>query len=138
MCAGGAVDPELFFAETIREQVAAARVCVGCPVRSECLAHALEQDIQHGVWGCSTARQRREQRRRTPDVRWRDIIDAGTSAGLLRQLEQLLARHELQEQRRRWEKQTRTNPTEPDGHCRKPPPVVNRSGVLTRRGGPSG
>ena len=43
--------PELFFAETPADVEAAKALCLGCPVRSECLAGALERREPWGVWG---------------------------------------------------------------------------------------
>jgi WhiB family transcriptional regulator, redox-sensing transcriptional regulator len=37
----------------------AMRVCDGCPVKSDCLEYALEQRIEHGVWGGASERERR-------------------------------------------------------------------------------
>src|SRR5690606_245316 len=42
----------------------AAAICRGCPVRSECLEHALEAPEHHGIWGGLTPRQRTMLRRR--------------------------------------------------------------------------
>jgi WhiB family redox-sensing transcriptional regulator len=43
----------------------ARQFCGGCPVRPECLEYALEQRIDHGVWGgCSERERRRILRRR--------------------------------------------------------------------------
>ena len=44
-------DPDLFFAEQPHEVEAAKAVCVGCPLRSECLAGALDRHEPYGVWG---------------------------------------------------------------------------------------
>lgn len=43
---------------------AAKAVCVGCPVRLECLEHALVRNIRHGVWGGTSERERRQFRRK--------------------------------------------------------------------------
>ena len=43
--------PELFFAETPADVELAKALCVGCPVRRECLAGALERREPWGVWG---------------------------------------------------------------------------------------
>ena len=57
-------DPELFFAEkgdwakTIRAKL----VCRRCPVIEQCLAYALENNIQFGVWGGTTVEQRKRLR----------------------------------------------------------------------------
>jgi WhiB family redox-sensing transcriptional regulator len=34
-------------------------ICNGCTVRAECLAYAVEKDVQHGVFGGLTPFQRR-------------------------------------------------------------------------------
>lgn len=41
-------------------QQARAADCTACPVRTECLDHALEQREMHGVWGGTTERERRQ------------------------------------------------------------------------------
>lgn len=38
---------------------AAKAVCAGCPVRVECLEHALEAQEEYGVWGGTTPAERR-------------------------------------------------------------------------------
>lgn len=57
-------DPELFFARGLADAKPAIRVCTRCPVRDECLDYALSHEIDHGVWGGLTERQRRAERRR--------------------------------------------------------------------------
>lgn len=42
--------------------------CKACPVRTECLSHALDQRIEFGVWGGMTERERRALLRARPDV----------------------------------------------------------------------
>ena len=37
----------------------AKRICADCPVKEPCLEYALEQRIDHGVWGGTSERQRR-------------------------------------------------------------------------------
>lgn len=44
-------DPELFFAETPADVELAKAMCVDCPVRTACLAGALERREPWGVWG---------------------------------------------------------------------------------------
>lgn len=44
-------DPELFFAELPRDVEHAKALCLDCPVRTECLASALERREPWGVWG---------------------------------------------------------------------------------------
>lgn len=44
-------DPDLWFADTPAELEQAKALCVGCPVREECLAGALARHEPWGVWG---------------------------------------------------------------------------------------
>jgi WhiB family transcriptional regulator, redox-sensing transcriptional regulator len=44
-------DPDLFFAETPEDVRRAKELCGACPIRSACLAGALERGEPHGVWG---------------------------------------------------------------------------------------
>jgi WhiB family redox-sensing transcriptional regulator len=54
----------------------AKKVCHGCPVRTECLAEALEGRIEFGVWGGLTERERRALLRRRPNVvSWRALLE---------------------------------------------------------------
>ena len=59
------------------EQRKAKLVCLGCPVRMECLAEALDNKIEFGVWGGMTERERRALLRRHPNVAsWRKMFEA--------------------------------------------------------------
>jgi RNA polymerase sigma factor (sigma-70 family) len=66
-------------------------VCTGCPVRTECLADALDNRVEFGVWGGMTERERRALLRRRPVVSsWRRLLEAARtdyerSAGTLEQ-----------------------------------------------------
>ena len=44
-------DPELFFAESPADVELAKSLCQGCPLRTACLAGALERREPWGVWG---------------------------------------------------------------------------------------
>jgi transcription factor WhiB len=59
-------DPDSFFPEPgpgISQDIAAAkRVCARCPVRSQCLAYALEHHEPEGIWGGLTPPERRRLR----------------------------------------------------------------------------
>jgi WhiB family redox-sensing transcriptional regulator len=53
----------------------AKSVCKGCPVRTECLADALDNRVEFGVWGGLTERERRALLRRRPDVTsWESML----------------------------------------------------------------
>lgn len=57
------------------EQNRAKAMCNSCTVRAECLAEALDNRIEWGVWGGMTERERRALLRQKPNVTtWRDIL----------------------------------------------------------------
>ncbi|MFJ3310654.1 WhiB family transcriptional regulator [Streptomyces sp. NPDC086549] len=71
-----AADPDELFVEGAAQGRAKA-VCTGCVVRTECLAYALDNRIEHGVWGGMTERERRALLRRRPTVvSWRTLLEA--------------------------------------------------------------
>lgn len=51
--------PALFFPSDGVGVEVAKRVCADCPVAATCLEYALENRIDHGVWGGASERQRR-------------------------------------------------------------------------------
>ncbi|SHE71691.1 WhiB family transcriptional regulator [Streptoalloteichus hindustanus] len=68
-------DPDKLFVRGA-EQRKAKLVCLACPVRTECLAEALDNRIEFGVWGGMTERERRALLRRRPDVAsWHELLD---------------------------------------------------------------
>ncbi len=71
----GSRDPdELFVTGAAQNRVKA--VCFNCPVRTECLADALDNCVEFGVWGGMTERERRALLRRRPDVAsWRKLLE---------------------------------------------------------------
>lgn len=40
----------------------AKTVCIGCPVKEECLTFALDECIDEGVWGGTSERERKRMR----------------------------------------------------------------------------
>jgi WhiB family transcriptional regulator, redox-sensing transcriptional regulator len=57
-------------------------LCDGCPVQRECLAEALDDRIEWGVWGGMTERERRHLLRTRPEVTsWRAILLQEASSG---------------------------------------------------------
>jgi WhiB family redox-sensing transcriptional regulator len=71
----GAVPDALFTSGAGQRR--AKSVCQGCIVRTECLADALDNRVEFGVWGGLTERERRALLRRRPDVTsWRDVLRA--------------------------------------------------------------
>jgi WhiB family redox-sensing transcriptional regulator len=58
----------------------AKTVCGGCAVRTECLADALDNRVEFGVWGGLTERERRALLRRRPAVHsWRVLLESAMS-----------------------------------------------------------
>jgi WhiB family redox-sensing transcriptional regulator len=57
------------------EQNKAKQVCTSCAVRTECLAEALDNQIEWGVWGGMTERERRALLRRRPAASWRKVLE---------------------------------------------------------------
>ncbi len=51
--------PEVFFPTDGVGVIVAQRICRVCPVREDCLEYALEERIDHGVWGGASERERR-------------------------------------------------------------------------------
>ncbi|HNQ07264.1 MAG TPA: WhiB family transcriptional regulator [Tetrasphaera sp.] len=69
-----------------KAQNEAKKVCRTCPVALQCLAEALDNHVEFGVWGGLTERERRALLRRRPDVTsWHDLLlgiaRGGTRAG---------------------------------------------------------
>ncbi|WP_052658976.1 WhiB family transcriptional regulator [Streptomyces sp. MNU77] len=72
-------DPDELFVEGAAQNRAKA-LCTGCPVRTECLAYALDHRIEHGIWGGMTERDRRALLRRRPLVTsWRRLLETARS-----------------------------------------------------------
>jgi WhiB family transcriptional regulator, redox-sensing transcriptional regulator len=67
-------DPDELFV-TGAAQKRAAVICRQCPVVMQCLADALDNQIEFGVWGGMTERQRRKLIRQHPEVTsWSDYF----------------------------------------------------------------
>lgn len=69
-------DPDELFVQGAAQN-RAKMICMGCDVRTECLADALDNNVEFGVWGGMTERERRALLRRRPDVTsWKRILTA--------------------------------------------------------------
>nr|WP_244328424.1 WhiB family transcriptional regulator [Yimella sp. cx-51] len=74
--------PDDLFAKGAAQQTA-KQICQRCPVVAECLADALDNRTEYGVWGGMTERERRALLRRRPDVRsWEQIFRAARADGI--------------------------------------------------------
>ena len=58
-------DPDELFVQGAAQN-RAKLICMGCQVRTECLADALDNRVEFGVWGGMTERERRALLRRRP------------------------------------------------------------------------
>ena len=68
-------DPDTLFVQGAAQN-RVKTVCMSCPVRTECLADALDNRIEFGVWGGMTERERRALLRRRPNVvSWRRLLE---------------------------------------------------------------
>lgn len=67
-------DPDELFVASQADNRSKA-VCTGCPVRTECLADALDNRVEYGVWGGMTERERHALLLRRPSVAsWRRLL----------------------------------------------------------------
>jgi len=70
-----ASDPDSLFVQGAAQN-RAKTICLGCHVRTECLADALDNRVEFGVWGGMTERERRALLRRRPNVTsWRNLLN---------------------------------------------------------------
>ena len=75
-------NPDDLFVQGAAQNRAKA-VCAGCPVKSECLADALDNRVEFGVWGGMTERERRALLRRRPDITsWRTLLESARAEAL--------------------------------------------------------
>lgn len=81
-------DPDELFVQGAAQNRAKA-VCTGCPVRTECLADALDNRVAFGIWGGLSEHERGALLRRRPSVTsWRKLLETARteyerSTGLL-------------------------------------------------------
>jgi WhiB family transcriptional regulator, redox-sensing transcriptional regulator len=61
------INPDELFVRGAAQRKATL-ICRHCPVIAECLADALDNQMEFGVWGGQTARQRRALLKQHPDV----------------------------------------------------------------------
>jgi hypothetical protein len=77
-------DPELFFPEPAEPAHEALAICAACPVRSDCLDHALRTPEMFGVWGGTTQREREElirTLRKAEKIAATRVVPAARAAG---------------------------------------------------------
>lgn len=75
------IDPDALFVRGAAQN-RAKLLCHGCPVRAECLADALDNRVEFGVWGGMTERERRSLLRKHPEVtRWAPVLEEARREG---------------------------------------------------------
>lgn len=81
------VDPETFFPAPSEPADTAVELCRSCPVQGSCLAWALNAGDLHGVWGGTTARERRAMavvwrgvRQHQPTAHQPELVGAAAAA----------------------------------------------------------
>ena len=62
-----AADPDELFVRGAAQRKAAV-ICRHCPVMQQCAADALDNQVEYGIWGGLTERQRRALLKEHPDV----------------------------------------------------------------------
>jgi hypothetical protein len=80
-------DPTLWDDENADDTAVAKRICATCPLITDCLQHALDND-EHGIWGGSNEKERRAMQHRAAH-RTRPAV-CGTDSGYYRHLRTLL------------------------------------------------
>ncbi|MBV9207459.1 MAG: WhiB family transcriptional regulator [Actinobacteria bacterium] len=84
-------DPDELFVQGAAQN-RAKLICRGCPVRTECLADALDNGIEFGVWGGMTERERRALLRRRPEVTsWRELLERARDEYERQSIDELVA-----------------------------------------------
>jgi WhiB family redox-sensing transcriptional regulator len=68
-------DADLWFSVGAVQHKEAKRICRRCPVRFECLTYAMDEPVDHGIWGGLTERERRRYRRKAGVAGWRALVD---------------------------------------------------------------
>jgi WhiB family redox-sensing transcriptional regulator len=70
------INPDELFVRGAAQRKATV-ICRHCPVIAECLADALDNQMEFGVWGGQTARQRRALLKQHPEVvSWSNLFAA--------------------------------------------------------------
>src|SRR6201994_3323803 len=84
-------DPDELFVQGAAQN-RAKLICRGCPVRTECLADALDNGIEFGGWGGMTERERRALLRRRPaGPSWRELLERARDEYERQSIDELVA-----------------------------------------------
>ena len=120
-------DPDELFVQGAAQN-RAKLICRGCPVRTECLADALDNGIEFGVWGGMTERERRALLRRRPEVTsWRELLERARDEYERQSIDELVARLSKVAQQR--PRQRRRAAPQPRSHLIKDVFVLSQQGL---------
>ena len=73
-------DPDELFVRGAAQRKAAV-ICRHCPVMQQCAADALDNQVEYGVWGGLTERQRRALLKEHPEVvSWAEFLESAITA----------------------------------------------------------
>ena len=82
-------DPDEMFVQGAAQN-RVKQICNSCPVKMQCLADALDNRIEFGVWGGMTERERRALLRKRPHVKsWTELLQTAAA----RQIPQQISGH---------------------------------------------
>ena len=73
--------PETFYPDSSVGVARARRICARCPVKDQCLEHALRYHIADGIWGGSSERQRLGLQRERRELNAKRADAAASSRG---------------------------------------------------------
>jgi WhiB family transcriptional regulator, redox-sensing transcriptional regulator len=69
-------DPDLFFVPRVALERRAKTICSRCPVKTDCLAFALDSRMEFGIWGGLNEKERRSMLRRgAAGGGWREVVE---------------------------------------------------------------
>lgn len=80
-CNDPGLDPEFFFSDDHKMQIAVTAVCMGCPLLNDCADYALHHNVD-GVWGGMTERSLVANRKKL-GITPKSIAGDGVFASLL-------------------------------------------------------
>lgn len=68
VCKDDKIDGNIFFSNNDEGVEIAKHICEDCPVMEACREYAINNHIEHGVWGGTSERERRLRLRRTRNI----------------------------------------------------------------------
>lgn len=79
-CRKANIDTNLFFPDRGSPTNIARQLCSPCEVKTECLNYALDNNLDTGIWGGTSGRQRRDlKRQRKVRLGWQPKVSSTSS-----------------------------------------------------------